>query len=667
MPLMQSGPLQLPEQTTDALRYLNTLVEQLQFALEELDRSFYTVSYVVPDRPREGMIRLADGTTWNPGLGKGLYQYTGGVWRKLSGYENVLDYGAVGDGSHDDTTAIVAALTAAASNPSSRMVLFPTPQTSAGYLVTSTITIPCDNIVLRGVGRKTKIVSNVSAGPLFDTNGKSYVTFDDLFLAGQVNGADQVGIYVNGVSVGSIGVRILNSFIGQFGVKPPGTISGSCVKVRGDNQELVIADNTFEVWGDGVDIDATVDLLRIHDNYFGVSTGNDSGWGLKLKNSVGSGQNLIEHNNFVTPGGGVKIGPTAGLIHFRNNQYEALTSNPDVSNDTGSGNSTAFWFDSALCYVIRDNNIELHAKCDYGYFCTNFSNDPIIENNKCGGAVLAQWVFPSTAAILGFRNNTDFSGVPNYNNPYYPGIEHTNHQNGYRGIGTQYPAAPMHLHLRDAPIWLETTLNGGITDVATSLTLTSASEIAVNSILYIDAEQLVVTDIASAPTLSVVRAHNGTTAASHSNGAVVTVGPVGMLMLTSTRIGQSAHTMAFGFDTGMGYLKVRTRVGNVFYALPLRTDKLVVHNSDPSANTTVVIKGVVGQADYPLKYIDSNDVRKASISLSGGLFATLPTYANNAAAKAGGLVAGDFYIASGDPARVAIVVDSLTASTWENL
>jgi hypothetical protein len=38
---------------------------------------------VEPVRLREGMIRGADGTNWNPGAGKGVYAYYSGAWNKL--------------------------------------------------------------------------------------------------------------------------------------------------------------------------------------------------------------------------------------------------------------------------------------------------------------------------------------------------------------------------------------------------------------------------------------------------------------------------------------------------------------------------------------------------------------------------------------------------------
>jgi hypothetical protein len=36
-----------------------------------------------PGKPREGQLALADGVGWNPGSGKGLYEYRNGSWVKL--------------------------------------------------------------------------------------------------------------------------------------------------------------------------------------------------------------------------------------------------------------------------------------------------------------------------------------------------------------------------------------------------------------------------------------------------------------------------------------------------------------------------------------------------------------------------------------------------------
>ena len=41
------------------------------------------MSHKQPDKPRDGMIILADGTDFNPGSGAGFYGYRAGAWRFL--------------------------------------------------------------------------------------------------------------------------------------------------------------------------------------------------------------------------------------------------------------------------------------------------------------------------------------------------------------------------------------------------------------------------------------------------------------------------------------------------------------------------------------------------------------------------------------------------------
>lgn len=36
-----------------------------------------------PDKPRDGDVRFADGTSWNPGGGEGLYVFYNNTWNKL--------------------------------------------------------------------------------------------------------------------------------------------------------------------------------------------------------------------------------------------------------------------------------------------------------------------------------------------------------------------------------------------------------------------------------------------------------------------------------------------------------------------------------------------------------------------------------------------------------
>lgn len=48
-----------------------------------VDGVTYNVLYAAPAGPVAGMTVFADGTTWNPGSGRGLYEYRTSSWVKL--------------------------------------------------------------------------------------------------------------------------------------------------------------------------------------------------------------------------------------------------------------------------------------------------------------------------------------------------------------------------------------------------------------------------------------------------------------------------------------------------------------------------------------------------------------------------------------------------------
>lgn len=43
----------------------------------------FSVSYAEPEKVTDGMVLLADGTSWNPGAGAGVYARIAGAWVKL--------------------------------------------------------------------------------------------------------------------------------------------------------------------------------------------------------------------------------------------------------------------------------------------------------------------------------------------------------------------------------------------------------------------------------------------------------------------------------------------------------------------------------------------------------------------------------------------------------
>lgn len=68
-----------PTQMEDVPNYLQRVIPVLISAITELNDMQRTL-HVEPPKPREGAIRYADGTNWNPGSGAGLYRFTSGSW-----------------------------------------------------------------------------------------------------------------------------------------------------------------------------------------------------------------------------------------------------------------------------------------------------------------------------------------------------------------------------------------------------------------------------------------------------------------------------------------------------------------------------------------------------------------------------------------------------------
>lgn len=70
-----ADPAQLQRYLRDEFRKVSTAIQLL--AAGHIDKT-----HVVPAKPRDGMIRYADGTNWNPGSGQGIYYYkaSGPAW-----------------------------------------------------------------------------------------------------------------------------------------------------------------------------------------------------------------------------------------------------------------------------------------------------------------------------------------------------------------------------------------------------------------------------------------------------------------------------------------------------------------------------------------------------------------------------------------------------------
>jgi hypothetical protein len=77
------SPGQVPEDNNELRRFLAYELNKIQTSIAALALGHIDKTHVAPVKPREGDIRFADGTNWNPGSGKGIYFYDGTVWKLL--------------------------------------------------------------------------------------------------------------------------------------------------------------------------------------------------------------------------------------------------------------------------------------------------------------------------------------------------------------------------------------------------------------------------------------------------------------------------------------------------------------------------------------------------------------------------------------------------------
>lgn len=76
-------PNLVPESPEQLRRFLQDEFLRVAAAIDALAAGHLDKSYAAPDKPRDGDIRYADGTNFNPGSGAGVYYYNGTTWKLL--------------------------------------------------------------------------------------------------------------------------------------------------------------------------------------------------------------------------------------------------------------------------------------------------------------------------------------------------------------------------------------------------------------------------------------------------------------------------------------------------------------------------------------------------------------------------------------------------------
>lgn len=77
-------PAPVPVNHEHMPRYVSEELRKVSAAITSLASGHLDKSHAEPEKPRDGDIRYADGTDWNPGSGgAGIYYYNGSTWTKL--------------------------------------------------------------------------------------------------------------------------------------------------------------------------------------------------------------------------------------------------------------------------------------------------------------------------------------------------------------------------------------------------------------------------------------------------------------------------------------------------------------------------------------------------------------------------------------------------------
>lgn len=77
-------PIPVPTTAAELPAYLDQETRNISRALAEPQPcARLSMQYKEPNKLVDGMIVLADGTSWNPGSGGGYYGYRAGAWRFL--------------------------------------------------------------------------------------------------------------------------------------------------------------------------------------------------------------------------------------------------------------------------------------------------------------------------------------------------------------------------------------------------------------------------------------------------------------------------------------------------------------------------------------------------------------------------------------------------------
>ncbi|MEY4718489.1 MAG: hypothetical protein RL563_1107 [Pseudomonadota bacterium] len=83
VPAYRYAPGIAPTELLPLVTFIMTELYNIKSALDSVADGHLDKVYLPPTKPTIGDIRYADGSTWNPGSGQGIYYYNGSIWKLL--------------------------------------------------------------------------------------------------------------------------------------------------------------------------------------------------------------------------------------------------------------------------------------------------------------------------------------------------------------------------------------------------------------------------------------------------------------------------------------------------------------------------------------------------------------------------------------------------------
>ncbi len=232
---------------------------------------------------------------------------------------NVKDFGAVGDGTTDDTAAIQAAINASAAHQYAGTIIFPQPQsTNNFYRINSTIKITNDFTTLDGINKST-IIKYCGTGNAIEMYGgaQSIKNLSVWGLGGDhgVGASNAHGIVVGAGASGAYFENVQSWYHGQHGWFFTGSTN------HGNNTHTFVNCSGAENFGDGLNARSPAgdqqygNAIRIFGGQFSDNTGNGINWnaaallvsGCVVEGNKGAGIMLDSATSTTYVGGNVDI------------------------------------------------------------------------------------------------------------------------------------------------------------------------------------------------------------------------------------------------------------------------------------------------------------------------------------------------------------------------